>query len=494
MPALRRRLTSAALTLAAVAAAATLAIVVSPGGGGRTIAASDPALGAGGELHNVDPVRIYDSRPESTGVAAPAVKGVRQTGSSTAVRFDVPLLGDGGIGFRPFVDDDQDGFDDDVLAVVANVTVVTPTQAGHATIFPTGTSPGTSSVVNFAPGQTVANSAILRPGTGGQVTVHLETPIAAGTAHFLIDVSGWISTSGYETRGARVETIEPVRIYDSDLSGGNLKGARKVSLPIWGAVSTDGGAAVVPNSADVVGVIVNLTGVNAYGGSKATHISLVPDDFDPNVPAQQPTTSNLNLVPGQTRANLAIVPVGDDGRIHLFALQGETRAVVDVTGYLVRRADDTRGGRVIPLITPFRAFDTRLSDFHAQPLGPARAEPWSFEAFVNDVKVNGTWVGDQAGLFGNFTAVGLERQYSWAPVRTHLTAYPYPDDAVQNSPDECKPAPNISNVNLGENEAVPNMALLRYGDNVNVPSQLCVFNLAGYVDYLLDVYAVVLTD
>ncbi|MCB0969444.1 MAG: hypothetical protein KDB37_21620, partial [Ilumatobacter sp.] len=369
----------------------------------------------------------------------------------------------------------------------------TPTQAGHATIFPTGTSPGTSSVVNFAPGQTVANSAILRPGAGGQVTVHLETPMAAGTAHFLIDVSGWISTSGYEPRGARVETIEPVRIYDSDLSGGNLTGARKVSLQIRGAVSTDGGAAVVPPLDDVVGVIVNLTGVNAYGGSRPTHISLVPDDFDPNVPAQQPTTSNLNLVPGQTRANLAIVPVGDDGRIHLFTLQGETRAVVDVTGYLVRREDDTRGGRVIPLITPFRAFDTRLSDFHAQPLGPARAEPWSFEAFVNDVKVDGEPVGKQAGLLGNFTAVDLERPITWySPVRTHMTIYPHPGGGGED--ENCGAPPNISNVNLGEAEAVPNMALLRYGSSGMGPNRLCVFNLAGYVDYLLDVYAVVLTD
>lgn len=491
VPAFRRRLTNAALTLGAVAAAATLAIVVSPGGGGRTIAAADPALGAGGEFHEIDPVRIFDSRPAETSVSSPATKGVRQTGSSTGVRFDVPLLGDGG--FKPFVDGDDDGFDDDVLAVVANVTVVNPTQAGHATIFPKETTPGQSSVVNFTPGRTVANSAILRPGTDGKVTVHLETPNANGTAHFIVDVSGWFSTSGYETNGARVQTVDPARIYDSGTA--TLKGARKVSLQIRGATDLDSGQTIVPNDSNVVGVIVNLTGVNAYGGSTATHLSLVPDDFNPSIVAQQPSTSNLNLVPGQTRANVAFVPVGDDGRIHLFSLRGEVRAVVDVTGYLIEGADpSTSGGRVIPLVSSFRAFDTRASDFHDQPLGPARAEPWSFEAFVNDVKINGTWVGPQAGLIGNFTATGLERQYSWAPVRTHMTAYPYPDDATQNSPDECKPAPEISNVNLGEAEAVPNMALLRYGDNDNVPSQLCVFNYAGYVDYLLDVYAVVLSD
>lgn len=491
VPALRRRLTNAALTLAAVAAAATLAIVVSPGGGGRTIAAADPALGAGGEFHEIDPIRIYDSRPSETAVAAPAAKGARQTGTSSAVQFDVPLLGNGG--FKSFVDGNGDGYDDDVLAVVVNVTVANPSQTGHATIFPKGTTPGQSSVVNFKSGRTVANSAILRPGRDGKVTVQLTTPAGSGNAHFVVDVSGWFSTSGYETNGARVETVDPARIYDSGST--KLKGAQKVSLDVWGATDINTGQTVVPDDPNVVGVIVNLTGVNNGAGSLATHLALVPDDFNVADAADQPTTSNLNLAKGQTRANTAFVPVGADGRIHLFSLRGEMRAVVDVTGYLVKGVDETtRGGRVIPLVSSFRAFDTRLSDFHDQPLGPARAEPWSFEAFVNDVEINGQWVGEQSGLFGNFTATGLERQYSWAPVRTHMTVYPYPDDATQNSPDECKPAPDISNVNLGEAEAVPNMALLRYGDNDAVPSQLCVFNHAGYVDYLLDVYAVVLSD
>ena len=232
----------------------------------------------------------------------------------------------------------MDGYDDDVLAVVVNVTVANPTQAGHATIFPKGTRPGDSSVVNFAAGQTVANSAILRPGVDGKVTVHLTTPAANGTADFIVDVSGWFSTSGYETNGARVETVEPARIYDSDSS--TLKGAQKVSLDIWGATDIDSGQTVVPDDPNVVGVIVNLTGVNSYGGSVATHLSLVPDDFNPNIVAQQPETSNLNLVAGQTRANVAIVPVGPDGRIHLFSLRGEVRAVVDVTGYLLKGADE----------------------------------------------------------------------------------------------------------------------------------------------------------
>jgi hypothetical protein len=487
VPMIRRRLKNAVLTLAAVAAAASLAVVVSPGGGGRTIAAADPALGAGGEFHQLTPARIFDSRQASLDISPNGPKGAKPTGASSSVVFDVPVAGLGGLPEPE--DDDGNGFDDNVLAVVANVTVVVPSQAGHATIYPKGASAGTSSVVNFQPGQTVANSAILRPGRDGMISVHLVTPFAAGNAHLVIDISGWFSTSGHDVRGARVVPIEPTRVYDSDVFPGNtLMGAQKVEIQVRGAVELDDeNNTVVPNQDDVVGVIVNLTGVNAFGASLPTHMSLVPDDFNIADASTWPSTSNLNLAPGQTRANLAIVPVGADGSIRLFNLQGEVRTVVDITGFLIRRPDDSRGGRVIPLVSPFRAFDTRESAFFDQPLGPARAEDFSFQAFVNDVEVNGQAVGAQSGLFGNLTAAGLERQYSWAPVRSHMTVYPTPDDG-STAP------PNISNLNFAEGEAVPNLALLRYGGGTEEPNRIRFFNLAGYVDYLLDVYAVVLAD
>jgi hypothetical protein len=487
VPTIRRRLKNAALTLAAVAAAATLAVVISPAGGGRTIAAADPALGAGGEFHQLTPARIFDSRQASLDVSPNGPKGLKPTGASSSVVFDVPVAGTGGL--LPFDDADSNGFDDNVLAVVANVTVVAPTQAGHATIYPKGAAAGTSSVVNFQPGQTVANSAILRPGQNGMISVHLVTPFAAGNAHLVVDISGWFSTSGYDVRGARVITIEPTRVYDSDVfPGTTLRGAAKVPIVVRGAAELDDeNNTVVPDDSNVVGVIVNLTGVNAFGGSLPTHMSLVPYDFDLADASKWPSTSNLNLVPGQTRANLAIVPVGPDGQIRLFNLQGEVRTVVDITGYLLRKPDDSRGGRVIPLVSPFRAFDTRESAFFDQPLGPARAEDFSFESFVNDVKINGDPVGAQSGMFANLTAASLERQYSWAPVRSHMTVYPTPTDG-STAP------PNISNLNFAEGESVPNLALLRYGGGAEAPNRIRFFNLAGYVDYLLDVYAVVLAD
>jgi len=73
VPTLRRRLVRAALTVGALVLAATAAIAVSPGGS-TTIAAIGDPLGAGGEFHRIDPVRIHDSRPGEPG-AGP--KGAR---------------------------------------------------------------------------------------------------------------------------------------------------------------------------------------------------------------------------------------------------------------------------------------------------------------------------------------------------------------------------------------------------------------------------------
>ncbi len=479
-----RRVSRVALGAAAALLAGAVAVVLSPGADSTVQAIGEP-LGAGGEFHSVAPERVFDSREADLDVAPLGRKP--SSGPNADTVFQVPIVGVGGL--PEFTDDDDDGFDDNVLAVVANVTVVQPTAEGYLTMYPNGETPGTTSVLNFKPFQNIPNTAILRPGQNGEVSVQLVTPLADGAADVVIDISGWFSTSSYDNSGARVVAIDPVRIYDSALDqfgAATLRTGANVEIPIRGAHDADTGEdEVVPLDPNVVGVIVNLTGVNSFAGSMPTHFALVPDAFSS---ANPPSTSNLNLVVGQTRANLAILPVGDDGSIRLYNLQGEVRAVVDVAGYLLAdQPAETRAGRVIPLVTPFRAFDTREEDHYDQPLGPANAEAFSFEGFVNDVEVNGEAVGPQSGLFGNLTAVDLERQYPTLPVLSHMTAYPTPADPSSEPP-------NVSNLNLGEGEAVPNLALLRYGGTPDQPNRISFFNYDGYVDYLLDAYAIVLDE
>ena len=52
----------------------------------------------------------------------------------------------------------------------------------------------------------------------------------------------------------------------------------------------------------------------------------------------------------------------------------------------------------------------------------------------------------------------------------------------------------MSNIVMTDGEVVPNMALLKYGSNGTDPYQVRFYNRDGYLDYLLDVTAVILAD
>jgi hypothetical protein len=392
--------------------------------------AAQSALGAGGEYHPLLPGRIFDSR---NGVNDVAPLGAKPT-SPQGRTFDVDILGQGG------VPAEVGGVNSDVLAVVANVTVVGSTLDGYLSIFPTGAAPGESSLLNFAPREAVPNLAVLGVGAGGRSTISLVTPAGVGSAHVLIDVFGWISTSQYgdtADSGARFVPVDPSRALDTRSAptpagwqGGRAMGTmEQLTLPIRGANG------VVPNSSNVTGVMVNVTAVNNQPGSVPTFLTVTPT---PTPAGVEPSTSVTNVSAGQVKANMAIVPVGDDGAIRIFNRSGSNHVIVDVLGYLERGAPETtRAGRVIPLDAPFRVFDTRQPAFGAAPLGFSTKEDWSFKAFADSVLLNNAAVGPQSALLGNLTATGLQPLYPGQPVTSYMTVYP-----GNGSP------PNSSNLNI----------------------------------------------
>ena len=255
----------------------------------------------------------------------------------------------------------------------------------------------------------------------------MYTGSGAASAHLVIDVFGWISSSSYGERGARLQPVGPGRIFDSreaPYGAAPFTGGQQRFVQIRGATSYNPTiASIVP--ADATGVMLNVTAVDNVAGSQPTYISLLTS---PLAAGELPTTSNLNLRVGQIRANLAIVPISADGGVWVYNHAGNAHVDPRRDGILraaCRRHLDR--ARVIPLVSPFRAFDTREAAFSDQPLPPAFAEDWSFTDFANDVKIAGTPVGPQLGLLGNLTAAALERQASWAsPTSSYVTAYPTP--------------------------------------------------------------------
>lgn len=440
----------AALAATAVAVSTVVVTAAAP--------ASAAAWNGFGEFLPLTPARIYSSRELGTPRPVAAAPGV-----ST---FEVQVAGQGGVPADA----------SSVLAVAANITVTAPTVQGFLTAYPAGEPVPTSSNVNFRAGQTVPNLAVLRPGAGGRVGIALQG-VGAGTAEVIIDVFGYWLTDTATGRGARLVSTAPGRIYDSRPSA-TLGAATTVPLTIRGAdASSPTVTDIVPNDPAVTAVVVNLTGINANVGSVATFLSALPV-----APTGPPGTSNLNLAPGQTKANLAIVPIGPDGRIYLYNHLGRTDVAVDVVGYLRSGTiDETTAGRVLPLQSPFRAIDTRDPANGNVRLGPGQAESWDFAATIDTTCSpaacvgGGTPVGEVSALIGTFTGISLVRQYASTPEVTYLTMYP---DSL----------PFASNLNLAEGEDVPNLALAK----LSGADALWVYNARGWVHYAFDVAAMVL--
>jgi hypothetical protein len=126
---------------------------------------------AGALLRPVTPARLADSR---TGVGVPT--GTVPAGGTVTV--DVT-----GVGGVPAAG---------ALAVVVNLTVTGGTAASHLTAWPTGQAKPSTSNLNFAAGQVVANQAVIPVGADGTISISN----AAGATHVVVDVQGWFGPAG----------------------------------------------------------------------------------------------------------------------------------------------------------------------------------------------------------------------------------------------------------------------------------------------------------
>jgi hypothetical protein len=124
--------------------------------------------GTSGTYNALVPARILDTREGIGGVAGPIAGG-------TSV--DVQITGQGGV---PAVG---------VSAVILNATVTQTAGGGHLTISPTGSAMPLASDLNYAPGDTRPNLAVVRVGAGGKVNLYSSV-----TTHVIFDVAGYFTT------------------------------------------------------------------------------------------------------------------------------------------------------------------------------------------------------------------------------------------------------------------------------------------------------------
>jgi hypothetical protein len=120
-------------------------------------------------FHTISPCRLVDTRRPPGPGGGPAL-----TGGTTR---DFVMAGGCGIPMA-------------ASAVAANVTAVLPSALGDLRIYPAGTPPPGSSVLNFRAGRTRANDAVLALASpSGAVTVRADLP--GGSTNLILDVVGY---------------------------------------------------------------------------------------------------------------------------------------------------------------------------------------------------------------------------------------------------------------------------------------------------------------
>jgi hypothetical protein len=239
--------------------------------------------------------------------------------------------------------------------------------------------------------------------------------------------------------------VSPERVLDTRNGNGQL-GPAPIPDASTISVQITGRAGVPSKGISAVAMNVTVTDPTAVG-----FITLFPNG------TERPLASNLNFVAGQTIANFAVVPVGVDGKVAAFNSAGDSHLIFDIAGYF-SDVGGTQGGR-FHAIPPERYFDTRSgAGGFGRALGPNESRAMTATG--------------RAGVPLRATAVVVNITATRSTTGTFVTAYPGDDQR-----------PTASNVNLGTDSTVPNLAIIRLGED----GALRFYNYAGSIDLIADV-------
>lgn len=195
--------------------------------------------------------------------------------------------------------------------VALNITVTNPSAAGYLTVWPADTPRPSTSALNMAAGQTVANAALVQLSTTTSGTFSVLNAI--GSTDLIIDAMAWggVNLQRYQDRLLDTRTSQD--------TGGALGPGETRTVPVS-----------VPSVPDYYGVRAISIHVTATNSTAPTFLTVWPAG------QPQPPTANVNLAPGQTVGNLALVGVGnmyEGSAVNVFNLAGQVDVVIDITGW-----------------------------------------------------------------------------------------------------------------------------------------------------------------
>ncbi|TPG19481.1 hypothetical protein EAH86_03185 [Pedococcus bigeumensis] len=279
-----------------------------------TVAPATVVPAAAGIVGSIRPERLYDSRT------------------------DTPL----NPGEDRSVCDNTPSVPNDAAALVVNLTAVSPTAAGYLTASAlSDDAPPVVSTLNFTPGTTTSNLAIVPLGLVGCIQVHNGS---TGKTHVLVDVQGYLS-AGPATVNGSTQTIYPSRILDTR--------TKRVAIPAHSSLDVQvAGAGGLPPT-NVAAAWLNLT---VTGNARAGYLTAYPTG------TTQPLAANLNFGAGETRAAGTLAKVGLNGRVTVYnGSSAPAHLVVDAQGFVRSGSGASALAGVTP-VAPTRLVDTRTSE------------------------------------------------------------------------------------------------------------------------------------
>lgn len=357
------------------------------------------------EYRAFSPQRIFDSRAATPNVQAHATGARLAAGSATAI----PVAGRFGVA-------------PDAKAVVANITAVDATRAGHIVAGACGSKPDVSTV-NFNAADSRANQATVPLDSQGRMCLWTIAP-----THVVVDISGFYPrSSGYNPiAGLRyLDTRTRTNTFDGSGAVGRVGAGRQIEVQVAGRG---------PIPASAAAAAINLTAVTPSGPG---HALVFPCG------TTRPTASNLNYVAGRDIASGGIVSIGQDGKVCLYVHE-ETHVVLDVSGWMP--------GSTFDRLIPARIADTR----------PGRTTVDGKVAGAGVVRGGSTLripLNGRGGVPSTASAVAVHLTIAGPTADGHASAYPC-----------AQPSPGTSTVNYKAGETVTNGAIIRAGGDICVRS------------------------
>ena len=375
-----------------------------------------PVVPDGTVVMPVDPARYWDTRAEAT------FDGQHRNTGRMGDTHTIQIAGRGAV-------------PNDAIGVVANLTAILPDGPGYATLYPCGDIPWASHV-NYAPGQVVANSAIVPLNSNGQICVYSHTG-----ADFALDVNGFIpATSDFAG-------ITPQRYLDTRADGTTFDGKAQRGGAVAAGHMVEvqiAGRGDVPKSASAA--FVNVTAVGPAGPG---FVTLYPCGTRPNA-------STINYDTGQVVPNGALVNLSATGTLCVYTYAA-SHLIVDVAGFLP--ADTNHIGA----LTPARLADSRTGQTTADGKHNGFGRLDAGETI--EIQVTG-----RGGVPTNATAATFNVAAINPAAPGFATLYP------------CGTRPLASNVNHGTGGVIANNAYTK----LSAKGTVCVYTYAA-TDLIVDV-------